>query len=73
LPAFAAAFLGATTILPGRFNALGCLVAVFFLVTGITGLQQLGAQTYVQSLFYGAALVVSVVLSYVVRSRRAVL
>lgn len=72
LPAFAAAFLGATTILPGRFNAWGCLVAVFFLVTGITGLQQLGAQTYVQSLFYGAALVVSVVLSYVVRSRKAV-
>jgi ribose transport system permease protein len=71
LPAFAAGFLGATTIQPGRFNAWGCLVAVFFLVTGITGLQQLGAQTYVQNLFYGAALIVSVVLSYVVRSRRA--
>lgn len=71
LPAFAAAFLGATTILPGRFNAWGCLVAVLFLVTGITGLQQLGAQTYVQSLFYGAALIVAVVLSYAVRSRRA--
>jgi len=71
LPAFAAAFLGATTISPGRFNAWGCLVAVLFLVTGITGLQQLGAQTYVQNLFYGAALIVAVVLSYAVRSRRA--
>lgn len=71
LPAFAAAFLGATTILPGRFSAWGCLLAVLFLVTGITGLQQLGAQTFVQDLFYGAALIVSVVLSYAVRSRRA--
>jgi ribose transport system permease protein len=71
LPAFAAVFLGATTISPGRFNAWGGLLAVLFLVTGITGLQQLGAQTYVQSLFYGAALIVAVVLSYAVRSRRA--
>ena len=37
LPAFAAAFLGATTIYPGRFNPLGALAAVYFLVTGITG------------------------------------
>jgi ribose transport system permease protein len=71
LPAFAAAFLGATTILPGRFSSVGCLVAVLFLVTGITGLQQLGAQTYVQNLFYGAALIVSVLLSHAVRSRKA--
>jgi ribose transport system permease protein len=70
LPAFAAAFLGATTISPGRFNAWGGLVAVLFLVTGITGLQQLGAQTYVQNLFYGAALIVAVVLSFAVRARR---
>jgi ribose transport system permease protein len=71
LPAFAAAFLGATTILPGRFSSWGCLVAVLFLVTGITGLQQLGAQTYVQNLFYGGALIVSVLLSHAVRSRKA--
>ena len=34
LPAFAAAFLGATTILPGRFNPIGSIAAVYFLVTG---------------------------------------
>ncbi|UGS33870.1 ABC transporter permease [Capillimicrobium parvum] len=71
LPAFAAAFLGSTTIKPGRFNAMGTLVAVYFLVTGITGLQQLGADTYVQQLFYGGALLVAVVVSSVVRKRRA--
>jgi ribose transport system permease protein len=69
LPAFAAAFLGATTISPGRFTAWGCLVAVYFLVTGITGLQLLGAESYVQDLFYGAALIVAVALSQLSRRR----
>jgi ribose transport system permease protein len=69
LPAFAAAFLGATAIRPGRFNPWGALIAVYFLVTGITGLQLLGANTYVQPLFYGGALVVAVALSQVVRRR----
>ncbi|SRR5579884_343498 len=71
LPAFAAAFLGATTIAPGRFNPVGCLVAVYFLVTGITGFQLLGAQSYVQSLFYGGALVIAVALSQIARRRQA--
>lgn len=71
LPAFAAAFLGATTIQPGRFNAWGTLIAVYFLVTGITGLQLTGAESYVQNLFYGAALVLGVAFSQVVRRRRA--
>lgn len=63
LPGFAAAFLGATTIVPGRFTPAGVLVAVYFLVTGITGLELLGAQTYVQDVFYGAALIISVALA----------
>lgn len=71
LPAFAAAFLGATTVEPGRFNAWGTLIAVYFLVTGITGLQLMGAESYVQNLFYGAALVLAVAFSTVVRRRRA--
>ncbi len=71
LPAFAAAFLGATTIRPGRFNAWGTLIAVYFLVTGITGLQLMGAESYVQNLFYGAALILAVAFSQFVRRRRA--
>lgn len=70
LPAFAAAFLGATTINPGRFNAWGTVIAVYFLVTGITGLQLLGAQSYVQNIFYGAALILAVSFSQLVRRRR---
>lgn len=69
LPAFAAAFLGATSITPGRFNAWGTLIAVYFLVIGITGLTMLGVQTFVQNLFYGGALVLAVALSQLVRKR----
>ena len=69
LPAFAAAFLGATSISPGRFNAPGSVIAVYFLVTGITGLSMLGLSTYVQNLFYGGALIVAVALSQLVRGR----
>jgi ribose transport system permease protein len=71
LPAMAGAFLGATTIRPGRFNAWGVLAAVYFLVTGVTGLQLLGAQTFIQDIFYGAVLVVAVVFSQMTRGRRA--
>jgi ribose transport system permease protein len=69
LPAFAGAFLGATTIQPGRFNAWGSFAAVYFLVTGIDGLSLLGIQVFVQDLFYGAALIVAVSVSLLARRR----
>ncbi|MGK9269511.1 ABC transporter permease [Williamsia muralis] len=69
LPSFAAAFLGATAIIPGRFNAFGTLIAVYFLVAGVVGLQMLGAASFVQQLFYGGALIVAVALSGAVRRR----
>jgi ribose transport system permease protein len=69
LPAFAAAYLGATAIVPGRFNPLGTFVAVYFLVSGVTGLQLLGVANFVQQLFYGGALVIAVALSQLVRRR----
>jgi ribose transport system permease protein len=69
LPAFAAAFLGSTSVVPGRFNPFGSLVAVYFLVTGITGLVFLGVSSFVQDMFYGGALVLAVTLSQIVRGR----
>lgn len=71
LPAFAAAFLGATAITPGRFNAWGTTIAAYFLITGITGLTLLGYGSFVQDLFYGGALVVAVAISQIVRRRQA--
>jgi ribose transport system permease protein len=70
LPAFAAAFLGSTTLYPGRFNAPGAFVAVYFLSTGIMGLNFLGAQSFVQNLFYGGGLIVAVSISQLLRKRR---
>jgi ribose transport system permease protein len=60
LPAYAAAFLGATTIKPGRFNAWGTVVALYLLVTGVTGLELLGSSSWVQEMFNGVALLIAV-------------
>jgi ribose transport system permease protein len=61
LPAVAAVFLGSTCITPGRFNAPGTVIAVYFLASGAIGLENKGAQDYVQQLFYGAALIVAII------------
>ncbi|MGI9352382.1 MAG: ABC transporter permease [Rhizobiaceae bacterium] len=69
LPAFAAAFLGSTSIYPGRFNAPGAFIAVLFLSTGIMGLNFLGVDSFVQNLFYGGGLVLAVSISQLIRDR----
>lgn len=63
LPAYAAAFLGATTIRRGRFNVAGTVVAVFLIAVGITGIQLWGAPSWVDPVFNGSALIVAVALS----------
>ncbi|HEY7264642.1 MAG TPA: ABC transporter permease [Trebonia sp.] len=69
LPAYAAVFLGATAIKPGRINALGALIAVYFLATGTAGLELLGTASYYQQIFYGAALVAAITIPKVNRDR----
>jgi ribose transport system permease protein len=69
LPAFASAFLGMTVITPGRFNPWGAFIAVYFLLTGITGLELLGLTGWVEQVFYGASLVIAVLFSRVVGAR----
>ena len=63
LPAFAGAFLGATAIQPGRFNPLGTVLATYTLSVAVSGLQQLGAPSWVQPVFNGTVLLVAVGLS----------
>jgi len=71
LPAFVGALLGSTTIRPGRVNALGTIVAVLVLAIGISGLQQLGGGFYVEPIFQGVSLILSVGLAgYAARRRR---
>jgi ribose transport system permease protein len=71
LPAYAAAFLGSTVFHPGRFNPWGTFVAVYFLVTGITGLQLLGIASWIEPVFYGGSLVLAVAASRLAARRLA--
>jgi ribose transport system permease protein len=70
LPAFAAAFLGATTIFPGKFNVPGTIVAVFLVAIGVTGLQLSGAPSYAAPIFNGGVLIVAVGIAAVLQKRR---
>lgn len=69
LPALAAVFLGTAVVQPGMFNPIGTIIAIYFLTTGIFGLQLLGFSGWIQNVFYGAGLVVAVTLAKVVRER----
>ncbi|MEJ0096913.1 MAG: ABC transporter permease [Bauldia sp.] len=72
LPSFVGALLGATTVRPGRVNAAGTIIAVLVLAVGIAGLQQLGNSFFVEPIFEGLALIVSVGLAgYAARRRKA--
>jgi ribose transport system permease protein len=63
LPAYAAAFLGATTIRPGRFNPLGTVVAVYLVAMLVAGLQNVGVPSWGEYMVDGAALIVGVALA----------
>ena len=71
LAPYAAAFLGATTIQPGRFNVWGTVLALYLIIVGITGLQLLGAQPWVTDLFTGSALVAALLFARFTRARSA--
>ena len=63
LPAFAAAFLGSTQLVPGRFNVWGTLLAIYVLATGVQGLQLVSGASWLSDMFNGVALIVAVALS----------
>ncbi|MGH6679837.1 MAG: ABC transporter permease [Bradyrhizobium sp.] len=70
LPALVGAFLGSTTIRPGRVNVWGTLCAVAILAVGISGIQQLGGAFFVEPLFNGVTLVVAIGLAGYAQRRR---
>lgn len=69
MPTFAAVFLGTVAVVPGRFNPIGMLIAAYFLITGVFGLQLLGLTGWVTEVFYGAALIVAVTVSHLLQRR----
>lgn len=60
LPALVGAFLGSTTIKPGRVNVWGTLCGVAILAIGISGIQQFGGSFWVEPLFNGVTLLVAI-------------
>ena len=60
LPALVGAFLGSTTIKPGRVNVWGTLVGVIILAVGISGIQQFGGAFWVEPLFNGVTLLIAI-------------
>ena len=71
LPALVGAFLGSTTIKPGRVNVWGTMFGVLILAIGISGIQQLGGAFFVEPLFNGTTLVISIALAAFAQRRRS--
>jgi ribose transport system permease protein len=69
LPVFAAVFLGTAVFEPGRFNPLGTFVGIYFLATGVIGLQLKSAAVWIEPVFYGGVLVVAVTISTLLHRR----
>lgn len=63
IPAFSAAFLGATQFRGGRFNPWGTVVAVLLLGTGDVGLLLAGGPLWTPQLFQGVVLIAAVALT----------
>ncbi len=60
LPALVGAFLGSTTIKPGRVNVWGTVVGVAILAVGISGIQQFGGSFWVEPMFNGVTLLIAI-------------
>jgi ribose transport system permease protein len=72
LPALVGAFLGSTTIKPGRVNVWGTLIGVAILAVGISGIQQFGGSFWVEPMFNGATLLIAIgIAGYAQRKRGA--
>lgn len=70
LPALVGAFLGSTTIRPGRVNVWGTVVGIAVLAIGIAGIQQFGGAFWVEPLFNGSTLLLSITLAGYAQRRR---
>lgn len=71
IPAFSAAFVGASQFRHGRFNPWGAIVAVMMIGTGSVGLLLAGTQPWTPQVFQGAVLIAAVGISTIQRKTAA--
>lgn len=69
IPAFSAAFVGASQFRHGRFNPWGTVVAVLMIGTGSVGLLLAGTQPWTPQIFQGAVLIAAVGITGIQRKR----
>lgn len=72
LPALVGAFLGSTTIKPGRVNVWGTMIGVTILAVGIAGIQLFGGSFFVEPLFNGVTLLVAIGIAGYAQRRRGI-
>lgn len=72
LPALVGAFLGSTTIKPGRVNVWGTIFGVAILAVGISGIQQFGGSFWVEPMFNGVTLLVAIGIAGYAQRRKSV-
>jgi ribose transport system permease protein len=69
IPAFSAAFVGASQFRGGRFNPWGTVVAVLMIGTGSAGLLLAGTPTWTPQIFQGVVLIAAVGITTIQRRR----
>lgn len=72
LPALVGAFLGSTTIKPGRVNVWGTMVGIIILAVGISGIQQFGGSFWVEPMFNGVTLIVAIGIAGYAQRRKGI-
>lgn len=70
LPALVAAFLGTAAFTPGSFNFPGAILAVYFVAFSVSGLQFMGAASWVEPVFNGVALIIAMTASVLLGRKR---
>jgi ribose transport system permease protein len=71
LNAFAAVFIGASTLRPGRFHVLGTVIGVILIGVISNGLSILGVETYWQYIVQGILLILALFSAGLTSTRRA--
>jgi ribose transport system permease protein len=71
IAAFAATYLGANAIKPGRFNVLGTVVGLLFVASLVNGLSLLGVAGWVKPVVYGGSLVAAMTVTAYFQRRLA--
>ena len=70
MSSFAGALMGSVAFKPGKVNVFGTICAVLIMAFTVAGLQQMGAQYFVEPLFNGGMLILAVSLAVITETQQ---